>query len=372
MIAAAPPRSGATWSADGARAPRVRRPRARPHEDRRRPHRPAHARGRRRGRPPRTPAGSKPNRSAAASARPGAGLRHAHASSGACGQTRIASTSAPCVGEQLAQAAVDRARARRGRSSPRPTSAWFVTTTTPSPSVAAERRIASARAREQLQLVRIVEVVPTSTLIVPSRSSSTKRRGRAGSRHERGASRAIAAPRAHAVGVDLERRELAAHRPRARVRTEARASVGRRDQQVAAAAGAADLAARRAGLRGGVEHRLDRRVLGDVRVHALLRLERLAQHRAEPRHVAGLERVAHRVRHLVQLLHAEDRVLAARLVHARSGGRSGRRCAGPARVAQQEVLAELLEHVGPDGDRRHHDAVAANSSRLKPPNAAAY
>src|SRR5512132_4468321 len=89
-----------------------------------------------------------------------------------------------------------------------------------------------------------------------------------------------------------------------------------REQHGAAAAGAADLPARGTCLRGHREQSIDRRSLGDVRVHQLLALERFAQQRAEPFEVPGLDLVAHLVRHRMELLHPDDRVLASLFVHA--------------------------------------------------------
>jgi hypothetical protein len=147
------------------------------------------------------------------------------------------------------------------------------------------------------------------------------------------------------VGAERELRELAAERlERAPDRG---LSVGTaREQQVAAAAGAADLAARGTGVRGHRQQAFDRRALGDVRVHQLLALESLAEHRPQPVEVPVLELPSHLERHRLQLLHPHERVLAPLLVHADLGGDQPEVGPDVARVAEQQVRPELRDRLG--------------------------
>ena len=208
---------------------------------------------------------------------------------------------------------------------------------------------------------------PTSSLIVPSRSTSTNRRT---------ATRAVVvidatAPSgghlaAHARGIDLERGELPAHPLEGRAHGRP-CTGGRRDQQVPASAGTADLAPGRASACGRIQHRLDRRVLRDIGVHALLRLEGLAQHRPEPVHVTALDRVAHRVGHLAELLHAEQGLLASGLEQLDLTVDQPDVAAHLPGVAEQDVLSELLGGIGPDVQRGDVGAVARELDQVAAP-----
>src|SRR4051794_26561052 len=118
-----------------------------------------------------------------------------------------------------------------------------------------------------------------------------------------------------------------------------------RDQEESAPAGAADLAAERAGALREVEQPLDRRALGDVRVHALLALVRLPQHRAERPDVTGDDGVAHLEGHLVELLHPDDRLLATLLVEADLRVDQAEVGSDAARETQEQVGSKLGDRI---------------------------
>ena len=137
----------------------------------------------------------------------------------------------------------------------------------------------------------------------------------------------VAAERADALGAERERRELRTESlellPDGRLRR--RTAV---QQEVAAAARAADLAAVRPGRLRHRQHRLDRRVLGDVGVHPPLRHERVVEHGRRARRRRLPRRRPHRVRDLVELLHPEDRVLTSLSVQLDLRVDQARRSAG--------------------------------------------
>jgi hypothetical protein len=162
---------------------------------------------------------------------------------------------------------------------------------------------------------------------------------------------------AHAVGLTRDGQPERA-RPRverepcelAAVRLERRAYPGLSlrpavQEQEAAAAGAADLAAERPGAAGDLEELLDSRALGDVRVHELLVLVRVLEHRAERVEIARLDRVPHLVGRFVQVLHPDDGLLAALAVHPDLRLDQAEIRAHRARVAQEQIRAELGESV---------------------------
>ena len=158
----------------------------------------------------------------------------------------------------------------------------------------------------------------------------------------------------HPFGTERERREL---RPQTFELPAHRCLRGRAavQQQVAAAARTADLAAGGARRLCHRQHRLDRRVLGDVRVHPSFRDERVAEHRAELVDVSVLDRVAHRVRDLLELLHAEDRVLTTLPVQLDLRVDQAGVAPDEPRVAEHEVVLEAAERLGgrSDGGDQH-------------------
>jgi hypothetical protein len=122
------------------------------------------------------------------------------------------------------------------------------------------------------------------------------------------------------------------------------------DQQIAAAARAADLAAGRARGSGRLEHAVDRRAVGHERVHLLLRLERVGQERTDGGQVAALDRVSHGERHLLQALHPQHRVFSALAMHPDlSLDQTDVTPDGP-RVAEQEVAAQFGQRAGTEVD----------------------
>ena len=95
--------------------------------------------------------------------------------------------------------------------------------------------------------------------------------------------------------------------------------------------------------------------------------------RAELVDVAVLDGVAHRVGHLVELLHAEHRVLAARSEQLDLRVDQADVAPDEPRVAEQEVASlESGERCRPTLGWADQHAGRENSIRLKPPNAAAY
>src|SRR5581483_5920345 len=208
---------------------------------------------------------------------------------------------------------------RSGVSRPRPTGDWFVTTTRPSPRDVRSRIASIAPGMGSRSSGS--STYPFSTLIVPSRSRSTKRL-------------------TGWVSTRRRRRRLAPRPGRTRTgRTDPRAAPGPRGRQVGVRPGSRAAGARR-----------------DVRVHPLLALVGLAEHRSEVVEPSGLDRVSHLVGEGLELLHALDRLLAPLVVQADLRVDEAEVRPRPARVAEHQVRAKAGERVVARRNRGDHDA----------------
>ena len=191
-----------------------------------------------------------------------------------------------------------------------------------------------------------------------------------GRRHRRDGAQWRSPRRAHARGIDLERGELPAHPLEGRAHGRP-CTGGRRDQQVPASAGTADLAPGRASACGRIQHRLDRRVLRDIGGSSASspRRPRAASPRAGPCHRPRSRRASRRPSRGAASCRAGSPRVRPRT--ARSDGRSARRCGAPSRCSRAGRALKLLGGIGPDVQRGDVGAVARELDQVAPLYAAA-